>query len=64
MGPDEGIRAQGLIQGLFPECYKLTSGKGKHSACLHQQLTASKVVPDFWQPFKLASVPNSKQKLP
>lgn len=48
----------------FPECYKLTSGKRKHSPCLHQQLAASKVVPDFWQPFKLASVPNSKQKLP
>lgn len=52
------------IPGLCPGCYKLALGKRKHSLCFHQQLPASKVVPDFWQPFKLASVPNSKQKLP
>lgn len=55
-GPNEDIssqRAETLeSKGRFQDVNKLALRKRKHSFLhFHQQFPASKVIPDFWQPF-------------
>jgi len=48
-------------QAQAPGCSELASRKRKHAcSCFHQQLAASRMVPDFWQSFTTALVQKCK----